>query len=51
MNIIIGIFVTTFDIVQTIFNRVVKKYNYILRYIYIFIISVAIILLKPNNIE
>jgi len=47
----IAIFVTSFDILQTVLNSLVKKYNCILSYIYLFIISIAIILLKPNNIE
>lgn len=47
----VAIFVTSFDILQTVLNRVVKKYNCILSYIYFFIIFVTIILLKPKNIE
>ena len=47
----VAIFVTIFDIIQTLLNRLFKKYSFVLSYIYIAIISVEIILLKPKGIE
>ncbi len=47
----VALLVTIFDIVQTVLNRLLKKYSFVLSYIYIAIISVAIILLKPKSIE
>ena len=47
----IAIFVTTFDIIQTVLNRIIKKYNSILSYFYVFIVTISVLILKPNNLE
>lgn len=47
----IAIFVSAFEIIQLILNKVFKKYNHILSCVYIFITIIACIILKPKNVE
>ena len=47
----IAIFVSIFEILQLILNKIFKKYKHILNYTYIPITIISCLLLKPKNIE